>query len=689
MNVRELVTTLGWSVDEKGFKSYEKGMQKVKSTTEAVTNVVKNAIMLLGAYGLGRAVASAFDKASDLAEVMNVVDTTFEKSAKDVADWATTTLKSYGVAELEALRYVGFLGAQLKGANLSNEAFTEMAKNLTGLAGDMASFYNIAQEDAFAKIQAALMGNTRGLKELGIQMDDAALKEYAVSQGMSSNIQAMKAADKAMLRYNFIMAKTVDVQGDFSKSLATSFANNKRILSAGLVEMSVDLFKRAVPSGIKLIGVLNQVVNSMREWIKVNSDRIERFWVRVTNAIQLFVIKMHLLGLAIKNETNSMEGFKTLLNSLWNLLKAVFSIAEDGTSVLPKIVVALDKVAKILSKVIDFIAQNKEAVKTLLKYYLYWLGVAKLFNGYLSTAKGLERFIEQGAKVKDFLKKSGGLLSLLKSRFSNFIAVIAKHPLLFALVAVLVVAGLIILNFKEIKEWWDNLSDSAKLFIEVIGGITAIILGIVAALKIYTAVMAIVKGITLLWNVICAANPLVWIIGAIIVALIAVGVAIYEVIKHWEEIKEWLSDFWNWFTEGWKFAINQAVEFVMCLVNSIKTALTSVFDWFGDKWSLITDKVKSIKTFFGFDAKESVNRSTPQGAVAGIAKSTNTINNTNAGVENTINSKSNITVNVPAGTSSEQAQAIGRQVHEQMAYDFEELLSSTHSRIPATEAGGY
>lgn len=689
MNVRELVTTLGWSVDEKGFKSYEKGMQKVKSTTEAVTNVVKNAIMLLGAYGLGRAVASAFDKASDLAEVMNVVDTTFEKSAKDVADWATTTLKSYGVAELEALRYVGFLGAQLKGANLSNEAFTEMAKNLTGLAGDMASFYNIAQEDAFAKIQAALMGNARGLKELGIQMDDAALKEYAVSQGMSSNIQAMKAADKAMLRYNFIMAKTVDVQGDFSKSLATSFANNKRILSAGLVEMSVDLFKRAVPSGIKLIGVLNQVVNSMREWIKVNSDRIERFWVRVTNAIQLFVIKMHLLGLAIKNETNGMEGFKALLNSLWNLLKAVFSIAEDGTSVLPKIVSALDKVAKILSKVIDFIAKNKEAVKTLLKHYLYWLGVAKLFNGYLSTAKGLERFIEQGAKIKDFLKKSGGLLSLLKSRFSNFIAVIAKHPLLFALVAVLVVAGLIILNFKEIKDWWDNLSDSAKLFIEVIGGITAIILGIVAALKIYTAVMAIVKGITLLWNVICAANPLVWIIGAIIVALIAVGIAIYEVIEHWEEIKEWLSDFWNWFAEGWKFAINQAVEFVMGLVNSIKTALTSVFDWFGEKWSMITDKVKSIKTFFGFDTKESVNRSTPQGAAAGIAKSTNTINNTNAGVENTINAKSNITVNVPAGTSTEQAQAIGRQVHEQMAYDFEELLSSTHSRIPATEAGGY
>lgn len=669
MNVRELVTTLGWSVDEKGFKSYEKGMQKVKSTTEAVTNVVKNAIMLLGAYGLGKAVASAFDEASDLAEVMNVVDTTFEKSAKDVAEWATTTLKSYGVAELEALRYVGFLGAQLKGANLSNEAFTEMAKNLTGLAGDMASFYNIAQEDAFAKIQAALMGNARGLKELGIQMDDAALKEYAVSQGMSSNIQAMKAADKAMLRYNFIMAKTVDVQGDFSKSLATSFANNKRILSAGLVEMSVDLFKRAVPSGIKLIGVLNQVVNSMREWIKVNSDRIERFWVRVTNAIQLFVIKMHLLGLAIKNETNGMEGFTALLNSLWNLLKAVFSIAEDGTSILPKIVSALDKVAKILSKVIDFIAENKKAVKTLLKYYLYWLGAAKLFN--------------------DFLKKSGGLLSLLKSRFSNFIAVIAKHPLLFALAAVLVVAGLIILNFKEIKEWWDNLSDSAKLFIEVIGGITAIILGIVAALKIYTAVMAIVKGITLLWNVICAANPLVWIIGAIIVALIAVGVAIYEVIKHWEEIKEWLSDFWNWFTEGWKFAINQAVEFVMGLVNSIKTALTSVFDWFGDKWSLITDKVKSIKTFFGFDTKESVNRSTPQGAAAGIAKSTNTINNTNAGVENTINAKSNITVNVPAGTSSEQVQAIGRQVHEQMTYDFEELLSSTHSRIPATEAGGY
>ena len=42
-----------------------------------------------------------------------------------------------------------------------------MSTTLTGLAGDIASFYNITQDEAYTKLKAVFTGETEALKELG------------------------------------------------------------------------------------------------------------------------------------------------------------------------------------------------------------------------------------------------------------------------------------------------------------------------------------------------------------------------------------------------------------------------------------------------------------------------------------------------------------------------------------------
>ena len=46
---------------------------------------------------------------------------------------------------------------------IASDEMLVMSKNLTGLAGDMASFYNLTGEDAFAKIRAGISGETEPL----------------------------------------------------------------------------------------------------------------------------------------------------------------------------------------------------------------------------------------------------------------------------------------------------------------------------------------------------------------------------------------------------------------------------------------------------------------------------------------------------------------------------------------------
>ena len=74
----------------------------------------------------------------------------------------------------------------LKSAGVSGQELTDMSTNLTGLAADFASFYNLDVETAFDKIRQGISGQTEGLKRhSGINLNTTNLMqtEYAKSLG--------------------------------------------------------------------------------------------------------------------------------------------------------------------------------------------------------------------------------------------------------------------------------------------------------------------------------------------------------------------------------------------------------------------------------------------------------------------------------------------------------------------------
>lgn len=84
---------------------------------------------------------------------------------------------------------------------IAEDAASDMAITLTGLTGDVASFYNISQDAAATKLKSVFTGETESLKELGVVMTQANLEQYALSKGISKSISAMTQAELATLRY--------------------------------------------------------------------------------------------------------------------------------------------------------------------------------------------------------------------------------------------------------------------------------------------------------------------------------------------------------------------------------------------------------------------------------------------------------------------------------------------------------
>ena len=250
--------------------SLEKAHKHSLTFGDVVKGIVTSEAIVGGFRAIGSAVGDmvrnmadfakgGLEVASDLQEVQNVVDVTFgEKGAAVVEDFAKKAAGSFGMSELSAKQFTGTMGAMLKSMNLDDDAVQDMSLALTGLAGDMASFYNLDAEEAFSKLRSGISGETEPLKQLGINMSVANLEAYALSQGINTAWKEMSAAEQATLRYQYIMQATADAQGDFART-SDSYANQQRILQLNMENLSASIGGKVLPIITQFSGLLNDL----------------------------------------------------------------------------------------------------------------------------------------------------------------------------------------------------------------------------------------------------------------------------------------------------------------------------------------------------------------------------------------------------------------------------------------------
>lgn len=243
---RSLVT--GFSNTTKSIKSTRSGFSGLAST---IGKFYATYWMVMRAVGK---IGSAVDLASQLTEVQNVVDTTFGDMASKVDDFTKTSIQDFGMSELTIKQIssrfqalgtsIGISSEQVaNGTAVANKALmsqnntlykttdsmADMSLNLTRLAGDMASFYDVDQADVAKSLQSIFSGTIAPLRRYGLDLTQATLSEWAMKNGLDANIKSMTQAEKVLLRYNYVMANTQAAQGDFAKT-ANTWANSVRVL---------------------------------------------------------------------------------------------------------------------------------------------------------------------------------------------------------------------------------------------------------------------------------------------------------------------------------------------------------------------------------------------------------------------------------------------------------------------------
>lgn len=247
--INTLINTLG----------LRRGVSDIREQLGGLSGTAKKlGAVLASVFAVGKLVQfgkTAIELGSDLQEVQNVVDVTFTTMSEKVNEFAKNAAISAGLSETMAKQYIGTFGAMSKSFGFAENEAYEMSAALTQLAGDVASFYNISQDEAYTKLKSVFTGETETLKELGVVMTQTALDQYALANGFGKTTNEMTEQEKVALRYRFVMEQLAGASGDFIRT-SDGWANQVRVL-----KLQFDSLKATIGQG--LINVFTPVIKTI------------------------------------------------------------------------------------------------------------------------------------------------------------------------------------------------------------------------------------------------------------------------------------------------------------------------------------------------------------------------------------------------------------------------------------------
>lgn len=703
--------------------------QIVNQLTGASNKAAKQATSIFS--GMGKKIAGALSIAafakftkdcievgSNVTEVQNVVDTAFGDLSHQADLWASNAMTNFGLSELSAKKYMGVFGQMSNAMGITGQAALDMAEDVTGLTGDVASFYNLSTDEAYTKLKSIWTGETETLKDLGVVMTQTNLDQYALNNGFGKTTAKMTEQEKVMLQYQYVTSALSNATGDFVKT-QDSWANQTRILSLRFEQLKASLGKGFIALFTPILRGLNTVLAGLQ---------------KVADGFATFT--QMLTGADISSSASSITGLGDIASDTADNVSGIGDAASSTAKQIEKSLAGFDQIEK-LSEPTDSSSSSGGGTSS---------GGLGIDTGVTSETTNVSSAIsDMASKVKkaleplksisfdnlitslDNLKESAQpltekLFSGLEWAWTNIFVPLATWTIEDALPAFLDVlsAGLDVLNsaldaLKPLWDWaWDNFLEpvaewTGGMIVDILKDLAAALEGIstwisnnqgpfdaiVVTILVFAAawkavelaefitnaggVIGIIKSLTTTLYActiakvadkaetlaICALYAKDFIVGIgqtiaklassaaawvadtaakvantaataahtaatwlataattafgvamsiltspitlVIAALAALGLGIYELVKHWDTVKEAAGICWDWIVDKWQ----SAGEWFSGIWESITSAFSKFDDWlqnifnmdfsksFGSLGDIMNAYVANVKNIFG------------------------------------------------------------------------------------------
>lgn len=332
LNSKEFENKLNNAVSKASNNINTKMNKSLGKSSQLLGKVGKLAVAAFSIRAITNFSKECVELGSNLAEVQNVVDSTFTTMSEKVNEFAETSITRLGMSETTYKKMVGTMGAMSKSFGFTEAEALKMADSITALTADVASFYNLSHDEAYTKMKSIYTGETESLKDLGVVMTQAALNEYALANGFGKTTDKMTEQEKVALRYSFVMKQLETANGDFMRT-SDGWANQTRILTENFNKLKASI-------GQGLINVLLpviRVINNLMAKLQVLGEMFSNFTAKIFG-------KADTSTSSISSSINdSLSGITDSSNSASEAVGGVADSAADAAKQINKTVFGFDE----------------------------------------------------------------------------------------------------------------------------------------------------------------------------------------------------------------------------------------------------------------------------------------------------------------------------------------------------------
>ena len=202
-----------------------------------------------GLKSIGRTLADVTQEAVQYTETQNLFEVSMGKNVEGLNQYYEQALEfqnkladKLGANVEESMRYQALFNAMSKSMGVASDKAYILSENLVKMGYDLSSLYNIDPKAAMTKLRAGITGQTKPLREIGIDITQTTLQSVADSLDMGVEVASLSQAEKVLLRYLAVLRQSAVAHGDFARTLSSP-ANQIRIFNA-----QITILKRNVGS---------------------------------------------------------------------------------------------------------------------------------------------------------------------------------------------------------------------------------------------------------------------------------------------------------------------------------------------------------------------------------------------------------------------------------------------------------
>ena len=432
--------------------STSKGGSKRKDNVNIFATLGKWNYMINMARYYGRSLANIVQLSMDYVETQNLWQVANRNNIAQASEFIDKMNKAYGISEATLMNYQALFKTMLSSlGDLSDMMSTTLSQQITQMALDFSSLYNVSIADAMTKFQAVLSGQVRPIRSVsGYDITENTIYDIYSKMGGEKTMRQLSQLEKRLLRIYAVFDQMSEsgAKGDLAKTI-NSASNQSRIMN--------EQFKEAMTwTGQIILSWLN----SIGIFTYINAVLMTISQVMKAIAYDSGAVPQDFFGGIFESAEETNEAIDELQGKLLSFDRFEALNSDKGTSL------GIDPIIEDLIKKIDVGLGNVNMdAKRISESWLEQIGLGKeMYRVTLANGEVVTYTREEYEKLDE----------ATKATFTN------------------------VENYREIGTQFERILDSLKpvvTLLTILAG-SMILSGIVKLVKVFTNLKAVFSG----WN---------------------------------------------------------------------------------------------------------------------------------------------------------------------------------------------